>query len=99
MKTKTTQDGFMFAILEPKEAKENFESMDLFKIFSDNTEDRIESLNDLNDAIDLNISIGYEIGRKADFLEEFQEGEQNRFRNNNDISFNEWLEQKIDNLI
>lgn len=98
MKTKTTQDGFMFVIITPNEAKEKFESIKLFKLFSDDTESQIESVNDLNDAIDLNISIGFEMGRKSDLLEEFQEGEQNRFRNNNDLSFHEWLEQKIENF-
>lgn len=92
-------DGFIYAIINPEEAKEKLKSGDsIFRLYEDGTESLIEDENDLNDAfIDKN-QIGIEIDFESELIKEYTEGEQNRFRNNNWISFENWLENKIENI-
>jgi hypothetical protein len=85
-------ENYVFAILSPIEAREFNEKTktDLYKMFSDGTESFIESRKDLEDAIDLGIEIGIEIGELDDLKAEF---DQNAPHSTN---FDEWLLEKTE---
>ncbi len=91
---KITKDNFVWALLTPEEAKELQFTHEIFKLFSDDNEAIIESDQDLSDAIDLNIQLGLEVGSMKELEQEYDEGAQNRYRNNDKTSFAEWLENK-----
>jgi hypothetical protein len=90
-------DGFIFAVINEETAKERFENNEtVFKLYDDGTEAEVtheEEFTNHNDDV-FGVSIGFE----KEFKEEFEEGAQNRFRNNDNRDFNQWLDDKI-NLI
>ncbi len=60
---KITQDGFAWKILGNDEARELFsQGKSLFALYDDESEALIEYDTDLDNAIDHNVQIGYEIG-------------------------------------
>ena len=87
-------DGFIWAVIEENEAKENLGVV--YKLYSDDTESLIDSEEEFDGKSD-NV-FGIEIGFEIELKKEFEEGEQNRFRNNDNRDFNQWLDDKI-NLI
>lgn len=92
-------DGFLFAIIDEETAKDMLKNCELFYVLhEDGTESLAEDENDINTALNFGEKLGIEIGFLKDLKEEFEEGEQNRFRNNDKRDFNQWLEDKI-NLI
>jgi hypothetical protein len=89
-------DGFIYAIINQEQARQKFKSCDcVYILYDDGTESLIEDENELQDAITNKRCIGIEIGLKSVLLSEYEEGEQNRFRNNDETTFNEWLETKL----
>ena len=92
-------DGFLFAIIDEETAKDMLKNCESFYVLhEDGTESLAEDGNDINTALNFGEKLGIEIGFLKDLKEEFEEGEQNRFRNNDKRDFNQWLEDKI-NLI
>lgn len=92
-------DGFIFAVIDKETAKDRLKNCEcIYRLHSDDTESLIEDENELNDALLDNDKIGVEIGKESEFILEFQDGSQNRFRNNDERNFNQWLDDKI-NLI
>lgn len=89
-------NGFLFKIIDLETAKEMFlDKETVFVLYEDNTEGQVIFEEEFNDE---NLTFGVEIGHLKTLREDFKEGEQNRFRNNNNISFEQWLENKIENL-
>lgn len=96
-----TTEGFIFAIVEEQEVREAFkvnESL-YFVLYDDDTEALVESEEDIDEAIRNGNKFGAEIGFKSILNLEFKEGEQNRFRNNDFRSFEEWLNDKINVIL
>jgi hypothetical protein len=92
-------DGFIFAVIDEETAKDRLKNCEcIYRLHSDDTESLIEDENELNDTLLDNDKIGVEIGLKSILLSEFDEEAQNRFRNNDDRNFDQWLNDKI-NLI
>jgi len=54
--------SYYLEIISPTKAKELYKTgnVELYKVFDDDTEAKIESQHDLNDALDLKIEIGIE---------------------------------------
>ena len=96
MKTKTTKDGFLFAIIPHEEAKENFDNLQIFKLFPDDVESLINNYRELYDAIDLGIVLGAEIGDIEALRSDYAEA---KARNNENRSFEYWIDGKIENLL
>ena len=96
-----TSEGFIFAIVEEQEVREAFKANEsiYFVLYDDDTEALIESEEDINNAIHNGNKFGAEIGFKSELLQEFEEGEQNRFKNNDFRSFEEWLNDKINVIL
>ena len=92
-------DGFIFAIIDKETAKDRLKNCEcIYRLHSDDTETLIEDENELNDALLENDKIGVEINLKSVLLSEFDDEAQNRFRNNDNRNFDQWLDDKI-NLI
>jgi len=95
-----TSEGFIFAIIDGLQAKMRLKNQDsVFRLYSDDTESLIEDENNINDALRDGEKFGAEIGLKSELLQEFEQGEQNRFRNNDFRSFDEWLNDKINVIL
>ena len=89
-------DGFLFAIINEETAKDMLKNCESFYVLhEDGTESLAEDENDINTALNFGEKLGIEIGFLKDLKEEFEEGEQNRFRNNDKRDFNQWLDDKI----
>lgn len=100
MNTTKNVNGFLFAIIDEETAKNRLKNQDeVFILHNDGTETLAEDENCINTAINLNELLCFELGLLTELQNDFKEGEQNRFRNNNNISFDEWLNNKIDSLI
>ena len=95
----TTPDNFVFAIINEQAQDIYTSGLEIYKLFSDGGESLILNEHELNDAIDLKIDLGIEIGFLTDLKAEFEEGEQNRFRNNDFKDFDQWLEEKAQRII
>lgn len=98
MKNIKNVDGFLFAIIDEETAKKVFNSKNIvYQLYDDDTEAQVlfeEEFNDHNDNV-----FGIELGFLKDLEEEFEEGEQNRFRNNDKRDFNQWLSDKINVML
>lgn len=95
-----TSEGFIFAIIDGLQAKMRLKNQEsVFRLHSDDTESLIEDENEILDTILDKDNLGVEIGLKSELLQEFEEGEQNRFRNNDFRSFEEWLNDKINVIL
>lgn len=93
-------NGFLFAIIEEETAKNRLKNQDeVFILHNDETETLAEDENSINTALNFGELLGIELGLLTELQNDFEEGEQNRFRNNNNISFDKWLEDKMENLI
>jgi len=94
-------DGFIFAIIDESEVKDSFSNNehDYYILHNDGTKSSIEDENHINEAILNGNKFGAAIGLKSTLVEEFEEGEQNRFRNNDFRSFEEWLNDKINVIL
>lgn len=95
-----TTEGFIFAIIDGLQAKMRLKNQEsVFRLHTDYTESLIEDENDINDTLRDKDKFGAEIGFKSELLQEFEEGEQNRFRNNDFRNFEEWLNDKINVIL
>ena len=93
-------DGFIFATIDGLQAKMRLKNQEsVFRLHSDDTESLIEHENEITDTLLDNDKFGVEIGLKSELLQEFEEGEQNRFRNNDFRDFEEWLNDKINVIL
>lgn len=93
-------DGFIFAIIDGLQAKMRLKNQEsVFRLYSDDTESLIEHENEITDTLLDKDKFGVEIGFKPSLLQEFEQGEQNRFRNNDFRSFEEWLNDKINVIL
>lgn len=93
-------DGFIFATIDGLQAKMRLKNQEsVFRLHSDYTESLIEDENDINDTLRDGEKLGVEIGFKPSLLQEFEQGEQNRFRNNDFRDFDEWLNDKINVIL
>ena len=93
-------DGFLFAIIDEKTATERLKNCESFYVLhEDGTESLAEDENDINTALNFGEKFGIEIGFLKDLEKEFEEGEQNRFRNNDKRDFNQWLDDKINVIL
>ena len=93
-------DGFLFAIIDEETATERLKNCESFYVLhEDGTESQAEDENDINTALNFGEKFGIEIGFLKDLEEEFKEGEQNRFRNNDKRDFNQWLDDKINVIL
>ena len=59
---KTTSDNFVFEIIPHDKALQLFNSEALFTLYEDGTEALIETIEDLHQAIENELSIGVEVG-------------------------------------
>lgn len=93
-------DGCIYALITAEEAAEKLKNCDcIFRLHKDGTATLIEDENNLHDTIVEKDKIGVEIGLKSVLLSDFDEGSQNRFRNNDHRDFTEWLNDKIESII
>ena len=96
MNTTKTVDGFIFIIIDKETAKERLKNCEpIYRLHSDDTESLIEDENDLNDTLLDNDKIGIDFQLKTLLIQDYEEGAQNRFRNNDKRSFDEWLDDCI----
>jgi len=90
----TETDSYYFIILDEEEAKERFlNNESVFLLYDDDTEGKIlfeEEFDGHNDNV-----FGVSFGFKDAFIKEYEEGKQNRFRNNDKRNFDEWLNDKV----
>ena len=93
-------DGFLFAIINEETAKDMLENCESFYVLhEDGTESLAEDENNINTALNFGEKFGIEIGFLKDLEKEFEEGKQNRFRNNDKRDFNQWLDDKINVIL
>ena len=93
-------DGFLFAIIDEETATERLKNCESFYVLhEDGTESQTEDENDINTALNFGEKFGIEIGFLKDLEKEFEEGKQNRFRNNDTRDFNQWLDDKINVIL
>ena len=93
-------DGFLFAIIDEETAKDMLKNCEhFFVLHEDGTESLAEDENDINTALNFGEKFGIELGFLKNLEEEFEEGEQNRFRNNDKRDFNQWLDDKINVML
>lgn len=59
---KTTSDNFVFETVTHEKALQLFNSEELFTLHDDGSESLIETIEDLNHAIEKELSIGIEVG-------------------------------------
>lgn len=92
------QEGnkYNWIAIDEKSARELWEEGNICLFFvREDAEGQIQDIDDLEEAI-LYDSVCPE--NSYLWRDEYEEGEQNRFRNNDFITFDEWCENKIDNL-
>lgn len=93
-------DGFIFAIIDSDLAFDRLKNCEcVYRLHSDNTETLLQDENEIIDTLANNDFLGVEIGHKKELKQEFEEGEQNRFRNNDKRNFDEWLDDKINVIL
>ena len=93
-------EGFLFAIIDEETAKDMLKNCESFYVLhEDGTESQAEDENDINTALNFGEKFGIEIGFLKDLEKEFEEGKQNRFRNNDKRDFNQWLNDKINVML
>ena len=93
-------DGFLFAIIDEETAKDMLKNCESFYVLhEDGAESQAEDEEDINTALNFGEKFGIEIGFLKDLEKEFEEGEQNRFRNNDKRDFNQWLNDKINVML
>lgn len=96
MKT-INQCGFVWAILNPEEAKnEVLQGNEIFALYNDNTAESIEDYGEFKMAKFNNPIFGIEVGNEKELLSDWHES---RERNNETRSFESWLEDKAESLI
>jgi hypothetical protein len=97
------KDGFVWRVLTPEEISEAEKVFDespytFFKIDQYGGELACEYETDLITDGTGDDKICIAVGDLKDLQDEFEEGEANRFRNNDTTSFEDWLQDKVDNI-
>ncbi len=92
----TQPDNYVFVVVTEKTDEELLYFLGGLYWLCDDAEAQIFTEEEFREVRALNGKIGVELGLLSELQEEFEEGEQNRARNNNKISFDEWIEEKAE---
>jgi hypothetical protein len=100
MKTITTKEGFVFANVTEESDEFLQEKLgDLFIFHEDESESLINDFLELSEAVQRENIIVVELGRNEELKKDYEEGSQNRFRNNNKQTYFEWLENYAEQIL
>lgn len=88
--------GFVWNVLDEQEAKEAFQTNELFILRDDESESLIDSYHQFDSAINNGLKVGMEIGQESELISDWQEATE---RSNETRSFMAWLEDKAENLL
>lgn len=94
MKTQTTADGFIWALVENRQKAEKAIDNDfqLYALYDEESEGLIEDYWDLNNAFEYDYKVGLELGFESVLKADWQKSGETR-------SFESWLEDKAESLI
>jgi len=100
MKTITTKEGFVFANVTNESDEFLQEKIgELYIFHEDESESLINDFLELSEAIERENTIVIELGNNEELKKDYEEGAQNRARNNDKQTYFDWLENYAEQIL